>query len=60
MQNPRWDESITPFIQSAKDRATSSERYYIAVKINDIISKSKDDRQAINLIINYINGLHRI
>ena len=60
MQNPRWDENITPFIQSAKDRAVSSERYYIATKINDIISKSKDDRQAINLIINYINGLHRI
>lgn len=60
MQNPRWDENITPFIQSAKDRAASSERYYIARKINDIISKSKDDRQAINLIINYINGLHRI
>lgn len=60
MQNPRWDENITPFIQSAKDRAVSSERYYIAAKINDIISKSKNDRQAINLIINYINGLHRI
>ena len=44
MQNSRWDESITPFIQSAKDRAASSERYYIAGKINDIISKSKDDR----------------
>jgi len=60
MQNPRWNESITPFIQSAKNRAASSERYYIAGKINDIIRKSKDDRQAINLIINYINGLHRI
>jgi hypothetical protein len=60
MQNPRWDESITPFIQSAKNRGASSERYYIASKINDIIINSKDDRQAINLIINYINGLHRI
>ena len=60
MQNPRWNERITPFIDAAKERGASKERYYIASKINDIIDKSKDDRQAINLILNYINGLHRI
>lgn len=60
MQNPYWNERITPFTDAAKERAVSSERYYIAGKINDIINNSKNDRQAINLIINYINGLHRI
>ena len=60
MQNPRWNEDITPFTDATKERGASKERYYIAGKINDIISNSKDDRQAINLILNYINGLHRI
>jgi hypothetical protein len=60
MQNPRWNESITPFTSAAKERGASKERYYIANKINEIINNSKDDRQAINLILNYINGIHRI
>ena len=60
MQNPQWNEQITPFIDAAKERGASKERYYIASKINDIINNSRDDRHAINLIINYINGLHRI
>ena len=60
MQNPHWNERVTPFTDAAKERGASKERYYIANKINDIINNSKDDRQAINLIINNINGIHRI
>ena len=56
MQNPRWNESITPFTSAAKERGASKERYYIASKINDIINNSKDDRQAINLIINFLKN----
>lgn len=56
MQNPRWNESITPFTSAAKERGASKERYYIAKKINDIINNSKDDRQAINLILNFLKN----